>query len=156
MTGRSRVLVGLLAPAIVAVVVAWFLSSGRWDLVGIWIVPSVIDWPTGFGDLANVTDTADCLRAGEPLEGCDPYGRPFQPYVVLPARVLAALGLGLAQTGILGVALFTVATVTGQTASGLLVDRLACQAAAAAAAVVGRQQATPQHSRVACVGCVTT
>lgn len=105
MTGRSRVLVGLLAPAIVAVVVAWFLSSGRWDLVGIWIVPSVIDWPTGFGDLANVTDTADCLRAGEPLEGCDPYGRPFQPYVVLPARVLAALGLGLAQTGILGIAL---------------------------------------------------
>ena len=105
MTGRSRVLVGLSAPAIVAVVVAWFLSSGRWDLVGIWIVPSVIDWPTGFGDLANVTDTADCLRAGEPLEGCDPYGRPFQPYVVLPARVLAALGLGLAQTGILGIAL---------------------------------------------------
>ena len=105
MTGRSRALVGLLAPATVAVVVAWFLSSGRWDLVGIWIVPSVIDWPTGFGDLANVTDTADCLRAGEPIEGCDPYGRPFQPYVVLPARVLALLGLGLAQTGILGVAL---------------------------------------------------
>lgn len=105
MTGRSRVLVGLTAPAIVAVVLAWFLSSGRWDLVGIWVVPSVIDWPTGFGDLANVTDTADCLRAGEPLEGCDPYGRPFQPYVVLPARLLAALGLGLAQTGILGVAL---------------------------------------------------
>jgi hypothetical protein len=105
MTGRSRVLVGLAAPAIVAVVVAWFVSSGRWDLVGIWVVPSVIDWPTGFGDLANVTDTADCLRADEPIEGCDPYGRPFQPYVVLPARVLAVLGLGLAQTGILGVAL---------------------------------------------------
>lgn len=105
MTGRSRVLVGLTAPAIVAVVLSWFLSSGRWDLVGIWVVPSVIDWPTGFGDLANVTDTADCLRAGEPLGGCDPYGRPFQPYVVLPARLLAALGLGLAQTGILGVAL---------------------------------------------------
>lgn len=105
MTGRSRILVGLTAPAIVAVVVAWFLSSGRWDLVGIWTVPSVIGWSTGFGDLANVTDTADCLRAGQPVEGCDPYGRPFQPYVVLPARLLAALGLGLAQTGILGVAL---------------------------------------------------
>ncbi|HAN70810.1 MAG TPA: hypothetical protein DCQ36_04360, partial [Actinobacteria bacterium] len=39
------------------------------------------------------------------LAGCDPYGRPFQPYVVLPARVLALLGLGLAQTGVLGVVL---------------------------------------------------
>lgn len=105
MTGRSRVLLGLLPATIVALVLAGFLSSGRWDLVGIWIVPSVIDWPTGFADLANVTDTADCLSAGEPLEGCDPYGRPFQPYVVLPARVLALLGLGLAQTGILGVGL---------------------------------------------------
>ena len=105
MTGRTRVLIGLSAPAIVAVVVSWFISSGRWDLVGIWIVPSVIDWPTGFADLANATDTADCLRAGEPIEGCDPYGRPFQPYIVIPARVLAMLGMGLAQTGVLGVAL---------------------------------------------------
>lgn len=105
MTGRSRALLGLVPPAIVAPVLAWFISSGRWDLVGIWVVPSVIDWPTGFGDLANVTDTADCLRAGLPLEDCDPYGRPFQPYVVLPARVLALFGLGLAQTGVLGVLL---------------------------------------------------
>lgn len=105
MTGRSRVLLGLLPPAVVSVALVWFVASGRWGLVGIWVVPSVIDWPTGFGDLANVTDTADCVRSGGPLEGCDPYGRPFQPYVVLPARILAFLGLGLAQTGVLGVLL---------------------------------------------------
>lgn len=105
MTSRSKVLLGLVPPAIVAIVLAWFITSGHWDLVGIWIVPSVIGWPTGFADLANVTDTSDCLRVGSPLEGCDPYGRPFQPYVVLPARVLALFGLGLAQTGVLGVVL---------------------------------------------------
>jgi hypothetical protein len=65
----------------------------------------VIGWPTSFADVANVTATADCLAAGEPIEGCDPYGRPFQPYVVLPARALNLLNLGLAETGYIGVAL---------------------------------------------------
>jgi hypothetical protein len=101
----KRTLLGLVPPAVTSAVLAWFLSSGRWSIVGIWVEPSVIGWPTGFADLANVTATADCLAAGDPIEGCDPYGRPFQPYVVLPARVLALMNLGLAETGYLGIAL---------------------------------------------------
>ncbi len=61
--------------------------------------------PTSFADLANITLTADCIAQGAPVEPCDPYGRPFQPYAVLPARVLAFLSIGLNQTGILGVLL---------------------------------------------------
>jgi len=60
---------------------------------------------TSFADLANITFTADCLANGQPIEACDPYGRPFQPYVVLPARVLEALGLGTQSTGAIGVLL---------------------------------------------------
>lgn len=70
---------------------------------------------TSFADLANITFTADCLANGQPIEACDPYGRPFQPYVVLPARVLAALGLGTESTAAIGVLLgfITVALVAG-------------------------------------------
>lgn len=73
--------------------------------MGIWVEPSVIGWATSFADLANVTATSDCLINGTPVEPCDPYGRPFQPYVVLPARALAFLGLGLTETGYLGLSL---------------------------------------------------
>jgi hypothetical protein len=57
---------------------------------------------TSFADLSNITATADCLRAGTDYTLCDPYGRPFQPYVVLPARILETLGLGTNSTGTLG------------------------------------------------------
>lgn len=102
---RGRALLGLIPSAVAGTVVSFFLNSGRWGLVGIWVEPSVIGWPTGFADLANVTATSDCLITGDPIEMCDPYGRPFQPYVVLPARVLSAANLGLADTGYIGVAL---------------------------------------------------
>jgi hypothetical protein len=77
-------------------------------MLGIWPEPSVIGWTTGFADLANQTATADCLRDGTNVTTCDPYGRPFQPYAVIPGALMAALGLGVQQTGLLGVGLFVV------------------------------------------------
>lgn len=72
--------------------------------------PSLIS----FADLANITQVADCMAAGAPIVGCDPYGRAFQPYVVMPARALSFMGAGIQQTGILGtvLALITLSTVT--------------------------------------------
>lgn len=102
---RARMIAGLIPPAITSLVLIWFISTGQWNLVGIWVEPSVIGWSTGFADLANVTATADCLAAGAPVEDCDPYGRPFQPYVVLPGTFLALFGLGLTHTGYLGIGL---------------------------------------------------
>ena len=83
----------------------WFIGSGQWVLVGIWVEPSVIGWNTGFADLAYITATADCLANGTSLDACDPYGRPFTPYSILPGSFLAQLGLGLEHTGVLGIAL---------------------------------------------------
>jgi hypothetical protein len=92
-------------PALTAITAIWFISSGRWGLVGIWVEPSVIGWNTGFADLAYVTATADCLTQNLALETCDPYGRPFTPYSIVPGSFLALLGMGLQQTGALGVLL---------------------------------------------------
>ncbi len=107
---RGRAGLGLIPAAITGAWLAFFLASGRWGVVGIWVEPSVIGWSTSFADLANVTATSDCLINGTPIEPCDPYGRPFQPYVVLPARALALLGLGLPETAFLGVSLAAIWT----------------------------------------------
>ena len=100
--------IALVPAGIVAAVLAYFITSGAWQAFGIWPEPSIIGWTTGFADLANQTATADCMRAGIDITTCDPYGRPFTPYAVFPGSVLAALGLGVQQTGILGVALAAV------------------------------------------------
>ena len=68
-------------------------------------MPALTPSATSFADLANITYTADCIAQGLPIEPCDPYGRPFQPYVVFPARVVAALGMGSESTGAIGAAL---------------------------------------------------
>ena len=104
--------IALIPAGIVAFVLASFIASGNWQDFGIWPEPSIIGWNTGFADLANQTATADCLRNGTDITTCDPYGRAFQPYAVLPAQVLVALGLGVAQTGILGNALAAVYVTT--------------------------------------------
>lgn len=98
-------LLAQVAPAVTAVAAIWFISTGQWNLVGIWVEPSVIGWDTGFADLAYVTATADCFAQGTDLNTCDPYGRPFTPYSVLPGSVLALVGIGLQQTGVIGVLL---------------------------------------------------
>ena len=104
--------IALIPAGITALVLSYFIASGNWQLFGIWTEPSIIGWATGFADLANQTATADCLRNNAAVTTCDPYNRDFQPYALLPARVLLTFGLGAAQTGILGNALAAVYVVT--------------------------------------------
>ena len=104
--------IALVPTGIVAAVLTYFITSGTWQTFGIWPEPSIIGWTTGFADLANQTATADCMRSGTDITTCDPYGRPFTPYAVFPGSVLAALGLGVQQTGLLGVALAGVYVIT--------------------------------------------
>lgn len=105
LTRLVRVALGLLPAVITGIVLAYFITSGSWQFFGIWTEPSVIGWTTGFADLANQSATADCIRNGTDITTCDPYGRPFQPYAVIPASVFAALGLGVAATGMIGILL---------------------------------------------------
>lgn len=95
-----------LIPALIsAIAIGWALAGQRWAEWGVEAMEPRTPAATSFADLANITATADCLRNGTDVTVCDPYGRPFQPYVVLPARILAALGLGVDATGPLGIAL---------------------------------------------------
>jgi len=126
----------------------YLLTSGNWRQWGIEEMTPMTPSPTSFADLANITLTADCISQGAPVEPCDPYGRPFQPYAVLPARALAFFNIGLDQTGILGVllAFTTVAMVIGlaillakswqRRAAGLLLTQAAIALAAISPAVV--------------------
>lgn len=109
---RPRLLTGLLPAGTTAVAAGWLLSSNAWSWWGVRAMELKTTASTSFADLANVTLTANCMRAGIDFTVCDPYGRPFQPYVVLPARVLAALGGGSAQTGALGIALVVIYLLT--------------------------------------------
>jgi len=104
-TSSPALLAALLPPAITTGMLWWLITSGSWKIFGIWTVPSVFGWNTGFADLAYITATADCMSAGTDIATCDPYGRPFTPYTVIPSSALSALGLGLQQTGVLGVGL---------------------------------------------------
>ena len=114
---------GLLPAAGTAGMLWWLIPSGQWKVFGIWTVPSVIGWSTGFADLAYLTATADCMAAGTDIATCDPYGRPFTPYTVIPSSVLSALGLGLQQTGALGVALAVIWVALVGALSVLVVTR---------------------------------
>jgi hypothetical protein len=98
-------LVALIPAGLVAAALTLLITGGGWQAFGIWTEPSVIGWSTGFADLANQTATADCIRAGTDITTCDPYGRTFQPYAVFPGSVMAALGLGVRATGVIGVLL---------------------------------------------------
>jgi hypothetical protein len=102
---RSRWAVSLLPPAITSIIVWWLITSGDWKIFGISTESSVFGWTTGFADLAYITATADCMANGTDIITCDPYGRPFTPYTIIPSSVLEVLGLGLQSTGPLGVAL---------------------------------------------------
>jgi hypothetical protein len=101
---RSRALLLSAIPVLITLVVLWWLiTSGKWNLFGIWTLDSTIGWSTGFGDLAFITATADCFSQGvSDLNTCDPYGRPYTPYGLIPGTVLSWFGLGLSHTGILG------------------------------------------------------
>ncbi len=112
LTVRHPGAIALIPASIVATVLAFFISSGSWQALGIWPEPSIIGWTTGFADLANQTATADCLRLGRDVTTCDPYDRAFTPYAILPGSILAAANLGLSATGPLGVGLAALYVIT--------------------------------------------
>jgi len=95
------------------VVLAWLIGSGRWNFFGIWTLDSTTGWSTGFGDLAFLTGVADCFATESAnvaidLDTCDPYGRPYSPYGLIPGKILAFFQLGLADTAYLGIGLMLI------------------------------------------------
>jgi hypothetical protein len=138
----------LIPSTISAGTTTYLLATRNWRQWGIEEMAPMTPSPTSFADLANITLTADCIAQGTPVEPCDPYGRPFQPYAVLPARLLAWLGIGLDDTGTLGIllAFTTVGMVIGlaillarswqRGAAGLLFTQTAIALTAISPAVV--------------------
>lgn len=120
-----RLLTAAIPPVLAGGAAALALSGQRWAWWGVEAMAPTTTSTTSFADLANITATAQCLMEGQPYEGCDPYGRPFQPYVVLPARLLAALGWGTSSTGPLGIALAVVFVATVAALGWLLASRWA-------------------------------
>jgi len=111
---KSRAaLIAAIPASITSVFLAWLISSGKWDVFGIWKLDSVIGWQTGFGDLAFITASADCFATGTvDLNSCDPYGRPYSPYGLIPGTLLSWFTLGLEHTGVLGTALAGIWVIT--------------------------------------------
>jgi hypothetical protein len=135
-TSSPALIAALLPPAITTIMLWWLISSGSWKIFGIWTVPSVFGGNTGFADLAYITATADCMSAGTDIATCDPYGRPFTPYTVIPSSALSALGLGLQQTGVLGVALAVIWVALVGALSVLVVTRWQRVGASGAAGLI--------------------
>ena len=99
--------------AITLAFLGWLIGSGNWKIFGIWTLESTTGRATGFGDLAFITATASCFsteNAGGAidLDTCDPYGRPYTPYGLIPGKILAFFGLGFEQTWILGITLMVI------------------------------------------------
>ncbi len=98
----AKVTSALIAPASFAIVATTLIRTNNWAAWGIEALPAKTPSTVSFGDLANITATVDCLANQIDIEGCDPYARPFQPYVVLPARILSFFNFGIEDTGTLG------------------------------------------------------
>lgn len=105
MISRIRLATAAIAPFSFATVAISLLLSNNWAAWGVEALPAMTPATVSFGDLANITATVDCLANQVPIETCDPYGRPFQPYVELPAQLLNAANLGTNSTGVIGIAL---------------------------------------------------
>jgi hypothetical protein len=121
-TFAGKAISALIAPASFAIVATTLIRTNNWAAWGIEALPAKTPATVSFGDLANITATADCLANQIDVEACDPYGRSFQPYVVLPARILNFFNLGLENTGALGIALAAIFFLT-ITALSILIAR---------------------------------
>ncbi len=132
----ARVAVAVLPPLVTALCLGWLISTGAWSAWGIERMEPKAGGLTSFADLSNITATADCLRGGTDVTACDPYGRPFQPYVVAPARLLSRLGLGLGDTRALGVLLAALYVTAIALLAGVLVWRWAGGSTTLAAAAL--------------------
>ena len=107
-----RLVTALIAPISFTIVGLTLLRTNNWAAWGVEALPSDSPTTVSFGDLANITATADCLSSQTPIETCDPFGRPFQPYVELPARILNTFGLGSPNLQTLGLLLALVFLLT--------------------------------------------
>ncbi len=107
-----RLATAAIAPISFATVAFSLLRTNNWAAWGIEALPATTPSTVSFGDLANITATADCLANQVPIETCDPYGRSFQPYVELPAQLLNAANLGTESTGVIGIALAIIFLLT--------------------------------------------
>lgn len=107
-----RLATAAIAPISFAAVAISLLRTNNWAAWGIEALPPMTPSTVSFGDLANITATADCLANQTPIETCDPYGRSFQPYVELPAQLLNAANLGTNNTGVIGIALAIIFLLT--------------------------------------------
>lgn len=107
-----RLATAAIAPISFAAASLTLLTSNNWAMWGIEALPAKTPSTVSFGDLANITATADCMNANIPIDTCDPYGRPFQPYVELPAQVLNAANLGTNNTEVLGIGLAVIFFLT--------------------------------------------
>ena len=112
MISRTRLATAAIAPISLATVAISLLSTNNWAAWGIEALPSMTPSKVSFGDLANITATADCLANQVPIETCDPYGRSFQPYVEIPAQLLNAANLGTDSTVVIGIALAIIFLMT--------------------------------------------
>ena len=110
------------------------------------IAAAVVSFSTGLAVMILISLVLPRGRAGLARILPAVRSRAFPPVYVLAGGIGALFVFAQSFTvGILGVALFTVATVTGQTASGLLVDRLGIGPA-------GRKPVTA----IRVIGCVLT
>jgi len=115
---RSRALAIAAIPATITFIfLGWLIVSGEWKIFGIWTLDSTTGRETGFGDLSFITATASCFsveNAGGTIDlnMCDPYGRPYTPYGLIPGKILAFFRIGFDQTWILGITLFVIWVLT--------------------------------------------
>lgn len=100
-----RLVTGAIPAAIASVVTWWALATAHWSWWGIATMTPTSPEQTSFGDLKAVLATALCIQQGTDYTTCDPYGRPFAPYVLLPARALSLGGFDLEDTTWLGAGL---------------------------------------------------
>jgi hypothetical protein len=90
----------------------WALATSHWSWWGISTLVPTNPESTSYGDLKAILATALCMRDGTDYTVCDPYGRDFTPYVVLPARILSVGGFDMTDVDRLGPSLAALYVVT--------------------------------------------
>lgn len=108
----ARLATAAVPAAVSAVVTGWLLTTAHWSWWGLATMVPTNPETTSFADLKAILATSLCMQQHVDYTTCDPYGRPFTPYVVLPARILAFLGRSLDDATVLGVALAVVLVLT--------------------------------------------
>lgn len=98
--------------AVSGAVVWWALATSHWSWWGISTMVPTSPESTSFGDLKSILATALCMNQGTDYTVCDPYGRDFTPYLLVPARILSVGGFDLTDANWIGPVLAGVYVVT--------------------------------------------